>query len=298
MTGENFSNNSEQAPSQSSGYEDFPPFDPDKAREEIAKARERMAEKEKKQEPEYDHSLYASESEWRAANSAAAQARREQNDSLSGTTSAEMYEEMRRQFMGEAQPKEPVEQVEAAEPEPEPVEENPIEKIPAEAPKNDIEFMTENEIRDAIGLLDASRMDVNQIFEMVRGSRSGEQAAAVLKNMSQRMLEQSNAMLSKMETSKDLGELEGAEASYKDEMGKGFGYSMQALRDLRNSALVGLMPSRMAQPFVFELQKVENNLMMINSIVARRHDAALRDRNPAASSEKLAEDNKEAEDLQ
>ena len=46
MVSESFNQNTEQVPSQSNGFEDFPPFDPEKAKQEYDKVREQMAEEE------------------------------------------------------------------------------------------------------------------------------------------------------------------------------------------------------------------------------------------------------------
>lgn len=126
-----------------------------------------------------------------------------------------------------------------------------------------------------------------------RGSRSSEESATVLKRMLQNMTERSSAMLSELQNDRNLGELEAFGSVYEDHMSKSFGYSMQALKTLREKAR--MLPGQMAGGFVFQLQQVENNLLAINNLVTRRHNPNTRDKNSTIPKEKLATDEREAE---
>ena len=151
----------------------------------------------------------------------------------------------------------------------------------------------ENEMQNVIGLLNSSELNVDQIFMISRGSRSSEESAMVLKRMFQDMTERSSAMLNELQNGRNLGELEAFQSVYEDDMNKSFGYSMQALKNLREKARV--LPPQMAGGFVFQLQQVENNLLAINDLVARRHNLNTRDKNPTIPKEKLVADEREAE---
>ena len=172
-------------------------------------------------------------------------------------------------------------------------------KLPNETEVNiegerNIESLSENEVRNVIGLLDTSELNVDQIVMISRGSRSSEESATTLKRMFQNMTERSNAMLSELQNGRNLGKLEAFESVYEGDMGKSFDYSMQALKNLREKAR--MLPGQMAGGFVFQLQQVENNLLAINNLVTRKHNLNTRDKNPTISKEKLVADEREAED--
>lgn len=117
--------------------------------------------------------------------------------------------------------------------------------------KNEIELLSEKEMQNVLGLLNGSELNVDQILMTSRGSRSSEESAMVLKRMFQDMTERSNAMLSKLQNGHNLGELEAFESVYEGNMDKSFGYSMQALKNLREKAKT--LPPQMAGGFVFSI---------------------------------------------
>lgn len=160
--------------------------------------------------------------------------------------------------------------------------------------ENGLELLSENEVRNVIGLLKSSELNVDQIFMASQGSRSSEESATVLKRMFQNMTERSGAMLNELQNGRNLGELEAFESVYEDDMGKSFGYSMQALKNLRKKAR--MLPASMAGGFVFQLQQIENNLLAVNNLIIRRHDLNNRDKNPTIPKEKLVADEREAKE--
>ncbi len=232
--------------------------------------------------PEFDPTLYANESEWRAANSASSEQRRQ---SISDTL---------------------IEQSPTVKEIAQPTTEKPkLKEILEEAPENDnlrnnaetenrLELLSENEMRNVLGLLNGSELNVDQIFMISHGSRSSEESAIILKRMFQNMTERSVAMLTELQNGRNLGELEAFESVYENDMGKSFGYSMQALKNLREKAR--MLPASMAGGFVFQLQQVENNLLAVNDLVTRRHNLNTRDKNPTVPKEKMVADEREAEE--
>ena len=255
------------------------------------------------EEQSFDPTLYANESEWRAANSEEVRRRRKQADKVSSMTYAEMTKQMWKQASTEPPRNQQPTMTEETTP---PIAEEPkLDEVLEETTENNnlqndaeaengLELLSENEVRSIIGLLDSSELNVDQIFMISRGSRSSEESAAVLKRMFQNMTERSSAMLSELQNGRNLGELEAFESVYEDDMSKSFGYSMQALKNLREKAR--MIPPSMAGGFVFQLQQVENNLIAVNNLVTRRHNLNTRDRNPTAPKEKLVADEREAED--
>lgn len=369
MVGEKLNQNSETTPNQNDSFE-YPPFDLEKAKEQVAKARmlssveeisndelrqrvldheeelkrrqERMERdekiasladeaearlgrnlsqeelqdlaesydawlknpnKESEQSPEreyseaetnFDPTLYTSESEWRAANSESAQRRREQQDVIAITPSNDQTHEQSNS--NEQQEEIPTAHIDVKEPtekqnKADSGDESKVETNAEE--EQNIELLSENEVRNVLGLLDASELNVDQIFMISRGSRSSEESATVLKRMFQNMTERSSAMLSELQNGRNLGELEAFGSVYEDDMSKSFGYSMQALKTLREKAR--MLPGQMAGGFVFQLQQVENNLLAINNLVTRRHNPNARDKNSTIPKEKLVTDEREAE---
>lgn len=249
--------------------------------------------------PEFDPTLYANESEWRAANSEEAEGYR---NKASAMTYAEETRQMWKQSISEALMKQ--QSIIKGETTSPIAEKSKPEEVLKEAPENDDsrnraeaengpELLSENEMQNVIGLLNSSELNVDQIFMISRGSRSSEESAMVLKRMFQDMTERSSAMLNELQNGRNLGELEAFQSVYEDDMNKSFGYSMQALKNLREKARV--LPPQMAGGFVFQLQQVENNLLAINDLVARRHNLNTRDKNPTIPKEKLVADEREAE---
>ena len=252
--------------------------------------------------PEFDSTLYAneSESEWRVANSVDAEKHR---DKASPMTYAEMTRQMWKQAISESSMgQQPIVKEETTPP----IAEEPrLEEVLEEASENDslqnetekengLELLSENEIQNIIGLLNSSELNVDQIFMISQGSRSSEESATVLKRMFQNMTERSGAMLNELQNGRNLGELEAFESVYEDDMNKSFGYSMQALKNLREKAR--MLPASMAEGFVFQLQQVEKNLLAVNNLVTRRHNPNTRDKNPPVPKEKLVTDEREAEE--
>ena len=219
MTGEKLNQNSETTPNQNDSFE-YPPFDLEKAKEQVAKAR------------------------------------------ILSSAEEISNDELRQRVLDHEE-------------------------------ERNIELLSENEVRNVLGLLDASELNVDQIFMLSRGSRSSEESATVLKKMFQNMTERSSAMLSELQNSRNPGELEAFESVYENDMSKSFGNSMQALKGLREKAR--MLPGQMAGGFVFQLQQVENNLLAINNLVTRRHNPNTRDKNPTIPKEKLVADEREAE---
>ncbi len=155
-----------------------------------------------------------------------------------------------------------------------------------------IELLSETEVQNIIGLLDASKFNIERVFSLSRGSRSAEESAAILKMMSQKMFEQSNIFLGNLQNKRNLGEIELAEDVYEKDMETEFGYSAQALKALRSKAQ--MLPRSIAGAFVFDLQQIENNMQMIHQIASRRHNRHNQDKNPTMSKEKLVTDEAEA----
>lgn len=231
--------------------------------------------------PEFDPTLYANESEWRAANSASSEQRR-QSISENSIEQRPIMEDVAQQITEKLQLEDTIEEA----------PENDNLQINAET-ENGLELLSENEMRNIVGLLNSSELNVDQIFMISRGSRSSENSAEILKRMFQYMTERSNAMLNELQNGRNLGELEIFESVYEDDMSKSFGYSMQALKSLREKAR--MLPTSMAGGFVFQLQQVENNLLAVNNLVTRRHNQNTRDKNPIVPNEKLVMDEQEAE---
>ena len=65
------------------------------------------------------------------------------------------------------------------------------------------------------------------------------------------MTERSSAVLSELQNGRNLGKLEAFGSVYEDDMSKSFGYSMQALKTLREKAR--MLPEQMVGGFVFQL---------------------------------------------
>lgn len=224
--------------------------------------------------PEFDSTLYANESEWRAANSASSEQRRQSVTEIL-TEQTPIVKESELEEVSEK------------------TLENDNSQNEAKT-ENGLELLSENEMQNVIGLLNSSELNVDQIFMISRGSRSSEESAMVLKRMFQDMTERSSVMLNELQNGHNLGELEAFQSVYEDDMDKSFGYSMQALKNLREKAR--MLPPQMAGGFVFQLQQVENNLLAINDLVTRRHNLNTRDKNPTIPKEKLVADEREAED--
>ena len=224
--------------------------------------------------PEFDSTLYANESEWRAANSASSEQRRQSvTEVLTEQTP----------IVKESELEEVLEKT----------LENNNSQNEAKT-ENGLELLSENEMQNVIGLLNSSELNVDQIFMISQGSRSSEESAMVLKRMFQDMTERSSAMLNELQNGRrNLGELAAFESVYEDDMSKRFGYSMQALKSLREKAR--MLPTSIAGGFVFQLQQVENNLLAVNNLVTRRHNPNTRDKNPIIPKEKLVADERETE---
>ena len=232
--------------------------------------------------PEFDSTLYANESEWRAANFASSEKRRQ-----SAAEPLAEQQPITEEIMLPTAEKPKLEEVMEETAEDDDLQNN------AEA-ENGLELLSENEMQNVIGILNSSELNVDQIFMISRGSRSSEESATVLKRMFQNMTERSGAMLNELQNGRNLGELEAFESVYEDDMNKSFGYSMQALKNLREKAR--MLPASMAEGFVFQLQQVEKNLLAVNNLVTRRHNPNTRDKNPPVPKEKLVTDEREAEE--
>lgn len=154
------------------------------------------------------------------------------------------------------------------------------------------EMMTENEVRNIIGMIDATQPNIDRIAYMSSGSHSAEQASAILKIMSQKMFEQSGAFLSVLQEEPIEGKIDLNQSVYIQDMGVEYGHLLQAIQDLRSK--IQTLPNNVKGPMTFDIQQIENNFSLINQIVARRHDKSNQNTKLVLSNEKQVSDEAEA----
>lgn len=155
-----------------------------------------------------------------------------------------------------------------------------------------IELLTEAELANVLGLLDASKPDLGQISALARGSRSAEESTAALRTLSKEMFERSDALLQHIQYGRNLGEVELYQDVYEQDMSSRLGHSLQVLQALRDRAKT--LPQNLAVPFIFHLHQIENKLLMVNQIVSRRHNSYNRDQSAFVPKEKLVADEEES----
>lgn len=251
--------------------------------------------------PNNDPTLYRNESDWNAAHSESARRRREQMDSITtplpnGQTQEQLTPASDQEESAEipADTEGPVRKQNSTETVAEEgVGDEKTTETSAEEEQN-IELISEKEVRDILGLLNATGLSVDQIFMISRGSKSSEESAGLLKRMFQDMTTHSIAMLNELQNSRSQGKLEAFESVYEDRMGKSFDYCTIAIKKLRENAR--MLPRQLAGPLIFQLQEVENRLLVINSLATRSHNLENRNTNPTLPKEKLVADEREAKD--
>lgn len=245
--------------------------------------------------PEYDETLYGSESEYLAAQ-CAAMAREDTDQPVMMTArqmNRQLFKEIGREQDGSVEffsektvetiPENDVDEVMSDEKEPD-------EGVADGEKGEEVEIPTEKWFGNAIGLLDATMPSVQQLTEMNRGSRHGEEMVEVLATCVRDMLEGSAAQLAELQSGRNLGKFELAGSVYTKRMTEQYNHATQALGELRKNAMSKPLPQQLLGGIISNIQQVENNLKMVSDLVAFKPQ-------PMVTFEKVASDEAELEQI-
>lgn len=248
--------------------------------------------------PQYDETLYSSESEYLAAQRAAA-AIEETEDELPVMTARQLNRQLFSEARGGQNRTERTQEVAGATMPEETTSEDIVLEENAEVAHlskevdrepEEVEIPGEEWFGSVIGMLDTTLPLSEQLGEMVRGSRIGEEMSGVLITCIRDMIEKSAAQLATLRSERNLGNFELISEVYNQQMRERYQYSAHALDVIRTSMKDKPLPRELMGGIIASVQQIENNLGGVNGLVTRNPQTRV-------AMEKLASDEAELKQI-